>query len=1394
MNLSLKMNKKENKGLLKGVYKTNLDNFANKKEKQSEEKELEKNILKSLKDENNFILLYSPRTKYTKELEKEKELYNELKQNFDPITIKIIKKHFKERLGTLKKEEMIAILKNHLLGFIPNNPDRERIMIKLLSRLFNDINLNNNGELEWDEFTNYIINVKDGGEKTKASITHSLKYYSKSDTNIKRSELNEFITNSFYIEKYNAIGIVEENKSYIKFYNASTCEKLRHYIDIKEIQENIDLLQFSILNEKAKRHLIKEEEETKIKKDNLERVKMNLLLPNKSDFSNTFHVGRRAGLGIDNKGGETLLKFRQKRKEEKSGIIEKFNLLNKKDLKIKNENKKLSVLCTCYIPEYDIIMISSTNNTITAWQFSKTEIKNVNTISEYKLVKNDLSVAILIASHPQNTMVWDSKTKYLYTGQHDGKILKWVLTNPNPLIEDILDINAIKRKLGKATKKKKDNIYKEEAKMMFEKYKNKNQINDRINSYINEDKHYNVSITCLYILKKLQLLASSHYNGNIILWDTSLKEHRKYYSDQNTSVYSMVYDPINNLLYTCGFSHDIYAYDPYIDGNCVYKLTGHAYSINQIDLNEKENELISFDIVGNIKIWDLTSMTNFQNIKINEEEEENPNKIQPKNKIEKLIPSMKMLYLKNLKKIFIYGFQNFFFESNKSNYPDLADDQGIFCCHYDYASLNLISFCTKKIKVWNLLTGKLRYTYDYPMGSEITAIAVDKNCKRAYLGDNTGKIKNINLKTGALIKYFESHNTEIKFLIHSQELNLLVSCCTDNIIKIQNDKDLLKTEIIKELRINDINVTALNVINNYSRLSIGFSNGILKFYDIEHYHYDTDLEPESSLTKYEVMIIRQLKDLEIVFCCFSNGINKFVVTPPSNAKYKAIYQFNADEKNNSISITNLDFDDIKHLAFMGDILGNLYCYDFSQIYQIVNELNKINKNRNIYRKESAIMKENLHYFNSLNLNFIWKVDAHKEAIRHIHYIDIEPRILVTTSYDLTIKIFGADNGIYKDEFKQISNRMKSIPIGIKYYALDPFGEKDITEKPKCILRKDILNFKFSSKINESNGPNIIETAKQITDYNAKEKLWFINKNINLPENMSNNWKLDINIDKIKEKEDEEFYKLLIKVKEIEKTIKATESILLKKSIYLDSYRPKYIEDMNDIDKIKELNKTIQSRLRSVKMAVIKANQNTSKMIELSQKQKILEDLFKRKDKRNMRCNSSYIPKYLYKNNTKLSSFDEKKDDKNIEKEENMNRNNSLGIENTVLLKKNLLGDKAKSSNPINNLKLKSIFPEIKSQYAMDRTKLKNTEDIFNKCQNDFSQGYKEIFRPFKRLFKKTKDTKKIVRVKSSIISDGYRRKYFNEETDKKNAKLLQKNKKINILAKCLKELEQNSIS
>ena len=43
------------------------------------------------------------------------------------------------------------------------------------------------------------------------------------------------------------------------------------------------------------------------------------------------------------------------------------------------------------------------------------------------------------------------------------------------------------------------------------------------------DKKKRNSVSCTLLLGKLQLLAASYYNGNIILWDTLLREFRKFY-------------------------------------------------------------------------------------------------------------------------------------------------------------------------------------------------------------------------------------------------------------------------------------------------------------------------------------------------------------------------------------------------------------------------------------------------------------------------------------------------------------------------------------------------------------------------------------------------------------------------------------------------------------------------------------------------------------------------------------------------------------------------------------------------------------------------------------------------------------------------------------------------
>ena len=1366
------------------------------------------------KEDSNFILQYSPRTEYSVKLEEEEKMYSELKQNFDPITIKIIKKHFKERLGALKKEEMVAILKNHLLGFLPDHPQREKIMVRLLSRLFGDIDLNDNGDLEWNEFTNYIIHLGGSGGGSQSDVAYRLKFYSKSEKNLNNIEFTEPIVYSFYIEKHNVLGIVEENKSLIKFIDGKTCKKLKTTLDLKDIQNSVDFVEFNKLNDKANKILIKQEEDKKNKKASMQRE-------NEGNYNND---GNDKNPNIGNK----KRRKKEKEREELKETIE-YKPNKKLEASLRNLNKKLSVICTCFIPDYDLLMISSTNNTITAWRYNRNEIKNVNVTSEYKFSKDELKIAIFITNFPQTSMVWDSQQKCLLTGQRDGKILKWDLTNPNPILEDTLSITSVLEKVGKSHLNQRENQNTAETKRLLQQLREKSirHKDSLTNPFILEDKNKNISISYLLVLKKLQLLAASYYNGYVILWDTILKEYRKCYYDQTTGVYSMAYDSIRNLLFTCGFNHDIYVYDPYIDGSSIYKLTGHPCSINCIDTNEKESELISLDILGNIKIWDTTELIIFQTVKINEEVQDTGKKSHQENntKKKKLTSNLKMVYLRKLKKIFIYGSKVLFFETDRSNFPDLADDQIICSCYYDKTTKNLLSFCLKKIKFWNLLTGKVTQIYDDPMGAEMTAIAVDKPCKRAYMGDNTGKLRNINLKNGTLLKDLEPHNTEIKFLIHSMELNLIATCSIDNVIKIHDDHELLESEVIKELKIPDFNVRALCLINRFSRLGIGLSNGVVKFYDIEHFHYDSDLETDSNTFSDEVSCIDQIEEIELVLCCYSSGLCKFIVTPPSTAKFNTIYQFNNSKKKEQISICCLEFDTNLHHVFIGDILGNINCYDISQIYDIMEEITKNEEDRN-FENEPIITKENIDLFNNISIKHLWCTEAHKESIRHIHYIDVQPRIIVTTSHDLRIKIFGADDGKYQDEFKQIANRTKPVPIGIKYYLLDPFGEEENMGEPHYFKGKDIINFTPSQSQENTNNQQISEVAKAITEYNAKEKLWLACKNSNLPDDMSNEWKLQINIEKLQEKEEEEYLEMLEVVAQIEKITNATELILQTRSIYSEAYRPKYIEEMDDIEKIKELSDIIQDRLRNVKLAVSKANLNQSKMVDLTKKKEenkntlIQNQLTTMKNNINLTTNKKRLAPINLAKSKSVLDITKKKIEK-TEKKENTITNSELGETNEKLNKESVKEENNTNTQSINQIQEnepnktrteisiisglkknllpkypKKYLPEIKSRYAMSRRKLRNPGDFFNMYQDEFAQGYKELFSPIKILFAKTKEKKKqLIRSNSNIVLPGFKpKKPVDPEEEEERLKLeeLQRKRKISMLEKNLKYLEKHA--
>ena len=154
-------------------------------------------------------------------------------------------------------------------------------------------------------------------------------------------------------------------------------------------------------------------------------------------------------------------------------------------------------------------MISSTNNTITAWKYSRNEIKNVNVTSEFRFTKEELKLAIFITSSPQTSMVWDDQQKCLLTGQADGRILKWDLTEPNPILEDTLNIQTVMDKMNKEIQSKKDTQAILFNKRLLQKLHDKSvRHKNSLSPFTLEDKSKNVAVSFLLMLKKLIMILS----------------------------------------------------------------------------------------------------------------------------------------------------------------------------------------------------------------------------------------------------------------------------------------------------------------------------------------------------------------------------------------------------------------------------------------------------------------------------------------------------------------------------------------------------------------------------------------------------------------------------------------------------------------------------------------------------------------------------------------------------------------------------------------------------------------------------------------------------------------------------------------------------------------------
>lgn len=132
--------------------------------------------------------------------------------------------------------------------------------------------------------------------------------------------------------------------------------------------------------------------------------------------------------------------------------------------------------------------------------------------------------------------------------------------------------------------------------------------------------------------------------------------------------------------------------------------------------------------------------------------------------------------------------------------------------------------------------------------------------------------------------------------------------------------------------------------------------------------------------------------------------------------------------------------------------------------------------------------------------------------------------------------------------------------------------------------------------------HISDYSNKITLYNAKEKLLQHVKNSIVNIDQSNKWNLLIDIENVKMEEEEELKDVFRLVKQKEVMIMKTEMIMQQRSIYNETYKPLFINEMDE-EKVKDFSKTLSQKLRHVKLAISKANLGQNKYSHMNDDEK-----------------------------------------------------------------------------------------------------------------------------------------------------------------------------------------------
>lgn len=212
-----------------------------------------------------------------------------------------------------------------------------------------------------------------------------------------------------------------------------------------------------------------------------------------------------------------------------------------------------SVLLTYFLPVQNLVISASSDLALILWDYHS---------AEHPRAKVRAPVIPLCITHYEN---------WVYIGGPDGEILYWS-------VSEMLVSGPYRAKAS---------------------------------AFASADFRHRASVAAILAIPSLGALATADLSGHLALWNLKNQSLRIKMKELNKGIHSLEWNEDIGCLFSAGMDSVVYVWNPF-SSKYIYKISEHTHSLVGVKCVPLTHQLITADMTGMFKVWDVRTFNVIQ--------------------------------------------------------------------------------------------------------------------------------------------------------------------------------------------------------------------------------------------------------------------------------------------------------------------------------------------------------------------------------------------------------------------------------------------------------------------------------------------------------------------------------------------------------------------------------------------------------------------------------------------------------------------------------------------------------------------------------------------------------------------------------------------------------------